>query len=205
MANSRVDRPFVIGVTGNIACGKSAVVAMLSELGADTIDSDVIYHHLIEPGKPLWKALKDHFGDGIIAGDRTIDRQALSRIVFSNPRALRELDALTHPSVVTAVMTELAASPAAIVAIDAVKLVESGMARLCDAVWLVECSPEMQLERLMKRNGLRREDALRRIAAQPPIESKRSLASEIIDNSGTPGETRRLVNLAWSRLPILPI
>ena len=198
-------RPFVIGVTGNIACGKSAVVEMLAELGATAIDSDRVYHALIEPGQPLWNALRDHFGESIVSEEGTIDRRALSTIVFSNPEQLASLDALTHPAVVQAIQRLITTSDANVVAVDAVKLVESGMAALCDAVWLVECSPDTQLRRLMARNGFSEEEARRRISAQPDLVAKRQIADEIIDNSGSLEETRRQVDVAWARLPILPI
>ena len=178
---------------------------MLSDLGAETIDSDVIYHHLIEPEQPLWQALTQHFGRGIVASNGTIDRRALGRIVFSDPGALRELDELTHPTVIQAVLEAIKHSSATIFVIDAVKLIESGMARWCDAVWLIECPSEIQLDRLMKRNGLTHAEALQRIAAQPPLESKRLIANEIIDNGGTIAKTERQVAAAWARLPILSI
>ncbi len=178
---------------------------MLAELGAAAIDSDRVYHALIEPGQPLWNALRNHFGESIVSEEGTIDRRALSTIVFSNPEQLAALDALTHPAVVQAIQLLITTSDANVVAVDAVKLVESGMAALCDAVWLVECSPDTQLRRLMARNGFSEEEARRRISAQPDRVAKRQIADEIIDNSGSLEETRRQVDVAWARLPILPI
>lgn len=195
----------MIGVTGNIACGKSAVVEMLAEMGATAIDADRVYHELIQPGQILWSALCDHFGPSIVSLDGTINRRALSQIVFSDPVQLAALDALTHPAVVQAIQRAIATSDTRIVAVDAVKLVESGMATLCDAVWLVECSPAIQLQRLMTRNGFTEKEARRRISAQPDLVAKRLIANEIIENSGSLEETRRQVDAAWSRLPILPV
>jgi dephospho-CoA kinase len=197
-------RPFVIGVTGDIACGKSAVLAMLDDLGAETIDADLIYHQLIEPGTPLWSELKRHFGEKIIAVDGTIDRRVLSSIVFSNAAELAEVDRITHPAVVEAVKGVINASESAIVAVDAVKLVESGMAGYCDQVWLVVCSSETQIERLISRNGIRREDALRRIASLGNRAFLNDHADVVIENNGTHAETRSKVEAAWRELPILP-
>jgi dephospho-CoA kinase len=193
-------RPIVVGVTGNIACGKSTVTRMLGELGADLVDADAVYHDLIAPERPLWHALRAHFGDDILADDRTIDRRALGRIVFADPGALAELDRITHPAVIDAVRDLVARCRSDVVAVDAVKLVESGMARACTSVWLVTCDSEQQFARLMARNGLSRDEANRRIAAQPPLGPKLDLADEVIDNSGDRDQTRFQVVAAWNRL-----
>lgn len=195
---------FVIGVTGNIACGKSLILTLLADLGAATIDADSVYHDLIRPGLPLWTQLKRRFGENVVGSDGQIDRRALGAIVFTDAAALADLDALTHPAVIAEIKRRLAASSAAVTAVDAVKLYESGMDEICDQVWLVTCSPEAQLKRLMERNSLSRDDAQRRMDAQPPIESKRLRASLVIDNSGTREDTARQVRQAWSRRPILP-
>lgn len=197
------NRPFVIGVTGAIATGKSTVLAMLAELGADTIDADRLYHELIAPGTPLNTALADRFGAGIVAPDGTIDRRALGVIVFSDPTALQDLDRITHPAVISAARDRIASSAAAVVAIDAVKLVESGMDALCDRVWVVTCDDASQLARLQARNALSIDEARRRIAAQPPLEPKLARADLVIDNSGDRESTRAQVAVAWARLPIL--
>lgn len=199
-------RPFVIGVTGNIACGKSLVMTYLAELGAETIDADKVYHRLIEPHMPLWLALRERFGKAIIRDDETIDRAALGKIVFSDPLALADLDALTHPEVVVEIRTMIATSTAKVTAVDAVKLIESGLDRDCDAVWVVVCDPDVAIERLMKRNGLSHSDAAARVAAQPDIAPKRAIADAIIDNSGSRESTHEQVTLAWFglRLPSGP-
>jgi dephospho-CoA kinase len=195
-------RPFVLGVTGDIACGKSTVLAMLAERGAMTIDADAVYHALIAPGQPLWRALRERYGAEILAPDGGIDRRALGRIVFADPAALADLDALTHPAVVAAVRERIAVADAAVVAVDAVKLVESGLADACDRVWLVTCAPEQQVARLMARNGLSREEAERRVAAQPPLGPKLARADTIIANGGTLGETQAQVEAAWDSLQL---
>lgn len=194
-------RPYLLGVTGNIACGKSTVMQRLRELGAETLDADAIYHQLIEPGKPLWHALRDAFGEEIIFGDGTINRRALGQIVFSDPAKLAELDRLTHPAVRIATRQQIEASTRQVVAVDAVKLIESGSAKDYDQVWLVVCEPRVQVERLMARNGLSRTDAELRVNAQPPIEQKRHLVDAVIDNSGTVEAIRQEIDRLWANLP----
>lgn len=193
-------RPLVIGITGNIACGKSTVLRWLAEWGAKTIDADQIYHELIAPGAPLARAIIAHFGPEIATPDGGIDRRALGALVFANPQALADLERLTHPVIVARIQDLIASTDAAIVAIDAVKLLESNLARLCDATWLVVCDPAVQLERLMARNKLTREAALERLRAQPDPRPKMSLVDAVIDNSGSLSETRRQVLEAWDRV-----
>lgn len=201
----RVGRPYVIGVTGNIACGKSTVLRALGRLGAETIDADIVYHELIAAGRPLNQALVDAFGPTVRSADGAIDRRALGKIVFSDPAALSNLDRLTHPAVRAAVLDRIAASRAAVVAVDAVKLVESGFAEFCDDVWVVICKPEQQRERLMRRNGLSAEEAARRISAQPALEPKLARANAVIDNSGDEAETVTQVEQRWRQRAILQI
>jgi dephospho-CoA kinase len=201
----RSSRPFVIGVTGNIACGKSTVLQVLARLGALAIDTDLVYHALIAPGEPLNQALVDAFGPAIRSANGEIDRRALGALVFSDPAALANLDRLTHPAVRAAVMERIATCTSAVVAVDAVKLVESGFADFCDEVWVVTCEPEQQRARLMRRNGLSAEEAVRRIAAQPPLAPKLARATAVIDNRGREADTAAQVEQRWRQLPILHV
>ena len=189
--------PFVIGLTGNIACGKSTVVAALVDKGADAIDADTVYHELIAPGSELWRTLATRFGESIVGDDRHIDRRRLGTIVFADARALADLDRLTHPAVVAEIQRRLAGLRGGVVVVDAVKLIESGLDACCDQVWLVLCTPEQQVERLMARNNLSEGDARSRVDLQPDIESKFRRADVIIDNSGTLADTARQVDRAW--------
>jgi dephospho-CoA kinase len=200
-----VTRPTVIGVTGNIASGKSAVLAMLADLGAETFDADRVYHQLIAPEQPLNQALRTAFGPEIARADGTIDRAALGRIVFSDPAALARLDAVTHPAVMTELLARIAASRAPVVAIDAIKLVEGGLARHCDVVWFVTVDRETQIERLIRRNGITHDDAIRRIDAIGPREDLAARADAVIDNSGSLETTRAQVERLWREYATLPI
>lgn len=196
------DRPFRLGVTGGIASGKSTVMARLAELGAETIDADLVYHGLIAPGEPLHAALVDRWGDRIVATDGSIDRRALGSIVFSDPHELKALDALTHPAIRGAIDERYNASPADVVAIDAVKLIESGHADRCDAVWIVVADPETQVRRLMERRGLSESDARRRVEAQLMTPEKLARADVALDNTGSIEALRAEVEAAWAELPI---
>jgi dephospho-CoA kinase len=191
---------FVLGVTGNIASGKSTVVKRLVEHGATAIDADLVYRELVGPGQPLLAILADHFGEGIVAADGSLDRAALGAIVFSDPEKLKELDALTHPAVIAEIDRRVDAIDHGIVVIDAVKLIESGHADHCDAVWVVTIDTEVQVTRLQKRNRLSVLEARRRVDAQPPMGPKLARADRVIDNSGDIDETLAQVDAGWREI-----
>lgn len=190
----------VLGVTGNIATGKSTVVGILRGLGAHHIDADLVYRDLVAPGQPLLQRLVDHFGKGIIAADGSLDRKALGAIVFTDPKRLKELDELTHPAVIAETDRWADAIREGVIVMDAVKLIESGHADVCDEVWLVTAPEEMQVRRIMNRNDVDAEEARRRVAAQPPLEPKLERADVVIDNSGTLDELRSQVLDEWNRM-----
>jgi dephospho-CoA kinase len=196
--------PYLLGLTGNIACGKSTVLSQLAELGAETIDADRVVHELLAPGEPVAAAIGDTFGPGVLTPEGAVDRRALGALVFADPAALARLEALTHPAVRERIAARVAAAAergAPTVVLDAIKLIEGGLADRCDAVWVVTCRPEQQLARLMARNGFGEEEARRRIAAQPPQAAKVARADLVIDNSGTIEATRAQVAVAWGRVP----
>jgi dephospho-CoA kinase len=187
-------------VTGPIGCGKSQVARWLARLGAVTVDADRIAREVTAPGTPLHDAIITRFGPSIVAEDGTLDRAALGRLVFADPTALRALEALVHPAVrprILGVVADAEAAGAPAVVIEAIKLVEGGLAALCDEVWLVTCDPAVQRERLVAR-GTPEADADQRIAVQAGlVERLRPSATRVIDTSGTVGETRALVERAF--------
>ncbi len=193
-------RKFVLGVTGNIASGKSTVVNRHDEHGAIAFDADLVYRELVGPGQPLLASLADHFGEHIVAPDGSLDRAALGTIVFSDPEKLRELDALTHPAVIAEIDRRVAEMHEGVIVIDAVKLIESGHADHCDSVWVVTTDTEAQVQRLAKRNRLSPLEARRRVEAQPPMAAKLARADRVIDNSGTIEDTMTQVDAGWREI-----
>ncbi len=193
-------RPVVIGLTGNIACGKSTVARMLAEKGACVIDADAIAHEVIRKGTPAYDAVLRRFGPGILGPEGEIDRRRLGEIVFRDSVALRDLEAIVHPAVLAEIQRRiLACSEAPAIVVEAIKLIESGFARACDALWVVTCPEAEQVRRLMRERGFTEEEARVRIRAQPPQEEKIRQADVVIDNGGDLEATRRQVEAAWRR------
>lgn len=197
---SGTDR-FVIGITGNIACGKSLVLSTLRELGALTIDADRVAHSVMEKGTPAWREIVSHFGDQIVGEDGQIDRRRLGAIVFADPVELAALEGIVYPATIASIQQMIREAGTLVVALDAIKLFEAGLDKECDEVWTVTCEPEQQLERLMQRNHFSREDALTRINAQSPQEDKVRRSQRVIDNSGSRDATIEQVRAAWNSLP----
>src|SRR5437660_3828972 len=193
--------PRIIGLTGNIACGKTAVGHMLLELGAERyIDADAVVHKLYQAGQPIALQVAETFGHAVITSEGSVDRKALGALVFQDSEAMQRLEAIVHPAVGVALASELAkVSPSGIVIIDAVKLLEGGSGKLCQSKWMVICPQELEYERLITRNNLNPEEAWARIKAQPFVDEKLSLVDEVIDNSGSLDETRRQVVAAYER------
>lgn len=192
----------LIGITGNIACGKSLVTSMLEELGAETVDADRVAHELMAPGSEVLAAIADRFGPGVLNDDGSLNRPALGKIVFSDPTALEDLERITHPPTVAEILRRAKQSDAPVFVIDAIKLFEAGLADHCDENWTVYCDPNVQIQRLIQRNGFSEDEARRRIDAQPPQDEKRARADRVIDNSGEVDETRRQVERAWASLSV---
>ena len=185
-----------IGITGPIGCGKSQVVRWLSELGVHVVDADREARAVTSPGHPTHDLVLRRFGSAVAAPDGSLDRMALGRIVFSDPELLRELESIVHPAVrpriLAAIETaEEAGAPA--VVIEAIKLVEGGLATMCDEVWLVTCDPAEQRARLVAR-GTSPDDADQRMAAQAGLAARLApVATRILDTSGSEAGTRALV------------
>jgi dephospho-CoA kinase len=195
-----VDR-YLIGLTGNIATGKSAVARMLADLGARAIDADRVAHEVMQHGTPTWQAVIDTFGPTILAPGGEIDRQRLGEIVFADPEALRKLEAIVHPAVGLAVSEAIATATECVVVVEAIKLIEAGMHRAYHALWVTACPPEVQVARLTSLRGLSEAEAWLRVKAQPPQAEKVALADVVIDTSGTLDDTRRQVLVAWEAIP----
>jgi dephospho-CoA kinase len=193
--------PRIIGITGNIACGKTAVGQMLLEMGAERyIDADAVVHKLYQSGQAIAVKVAETFGPGVVAANGDVDRKALGTIVFQDSAAMRRLEEIVHPAVSRALADELArVSPTGIVVIDAVKLLEGGAGKFCQSKWMVICPQELEYERLVARNNLNPEEAWARIKAQSSVDERLPLVDEVIDNSGSLEDTRRQVAAAYER------
>ncbi|MBI2764147.1 MAG: dephospho-CoA kinase [Chloroflexi bacterium] len=189
-----------IGLTGPIACGKSTVAAWLRDLGADVIDADAIARRVVEPGTQGLRDVLVAFGDRVRAEDGGLDRAALAEIVFQDPAQLDRLEHIIHPAVRPRILdaidaAERMAAPA--VVIEAIKLVEGGLAELCDEVWLVVCRPEEQRARLIGR-GASAADAAARLSSQGAVRTRlEPFATRVIETSGPIGDARQLVEDAY--------
>jgi dephospho-CoA kinase len=190
----------LIGLTGNIATGKSTVARMLADLGAEAIDADRVTRAVMRAGTPVHAAIVEAFGPKVLAAGGEINRQRLGEIVFADPAALARLEAIVHPATIAAIDRRVAASPAEVIVVEAIKLIEAGMADGCDAVWVTTCRPEQQIDRIMSTRDLSRAEAQRRVQAQPPQAEKIARADVVIDTSGTLAQTQRQVREAWARL-----
>jgi dephospho-CoA kinase len=198
-AISRMSRTVRIGITGPIGCGKSQVAHWLTERGAVVIDADVVARQVTAPGTPGHAAVLRRFGAVVTAPDGTLDRKALGRIVFADAAALRALEAIVHPEVrprILAAIEEAEAAMAPAVVLEAIKLVEGGLAGLLDEVWLISCDAASQRARLRSR-GMGDEDAAQRSAAQAGmVERLMNEATRVLDTSGSEEATKALVESA---------
>jgi len=190
--------PYRIGLTGNIATGKSTVGWMLVALGAEMIDADKVAHTVIAPDGSAYGGIVEAFGPTILDSEGAIDRRALGRIVFADPAALKHLEALTHPAVIAEVNRRIARSTAPVVVVEAIKLLESGMAEDYDAVWVTTCSRATQIERLVEGRELSREHALKRMRVQSPQDEKIVHADVVICTEVSLSETQAQVEAAWA-------
>lgn len=205
--NARFAHLYLIGLTGNIGCGKSTVVALLAERGAQVLDADQVTRQVMAVGQPAYRQIVAAFGPTILqTPDGPIDRPALGRIVFGDVPRLRLLESIVHPATRSAILAWLSERNAeaanrprrAPAVVDAIRLIEAGYPALCDAVWVVTCDEREQLRRLVEQRGMSEADARQRIAAQPPQREKVAAADVVIDNSGALEQTARQVAEAWA-------
>ncbi|MEO7572030.1 MAG: dephospho-CoA kinase [Acidimicrobiales bacterium] len=191
----------LIGLTGGIGSGKSTVSVLLSGRGAVVIDADAITRDLQRPGTVVFAQMVERFGPGVVAADGTLDRQAVADVVFNDADALRDLGAIVHPAVGVEIAERLAAEQGSdhLVVLDVPLLVESGRHDMA-AVVVVDVDPELALERLVERRGMRAEDVRARMANQASREDRLARADLVIDNSGTPEDLAAQVEAIWPRL-----
>ena len=194
------ERPILIGLTGNIATGKSLVAQMLAELGAFVIDADGVAHEVMAPDGPAYDTVIGAFGRDILAPDGTIDRGKLGQIVFRDPKALQRLEAAVHPATIAEVTLRILQATEPVVVVEAIKLIEAGMHRAYDALWVLTAPRSLQIERLVNERGLAEKAAALRVDAQPPQEDKAAVADLVIVNDSSMQALREKVQAAWAEI-----
>ncbi|MCF8566215.1 dephospho-CoA kinase [Alicyclobacillus tolerans] len=194
----------IVGLTGGIATGKSTVTNMLRELDAYVVDADEWARRVVEPGAEALTEIAQEFGETVLNPDGTLNRAALGEVVFTDVSARQRLNAITHPRIRNGMLQEtmefVKSSPNMPIVWDVPLLFEGETKNLVDLTVLVYATPQLQLTRLMERNGYSLKEAKARIAAQMPIDEKRQFADYIIDNSGTQSETKEQVQKLWTTL-----
>ena len=191
---------YVIGLTGNIATGKSLVRKMLEHLGAFGIDADALSHRTIASGAPGFQPVLEAFGEGILDSSGEIERSKLAQIVFSDNDALARLELIIHPLVRDAIDALINRSEHKVVVLEAIKLIESGLVRKCDCLWVSTAPKKLQLARLIKNRGLNETNAAQRIELQPPQNDKIAAADIVIYNDDSLENTWSQVRKAWLEL-----
>jgi dephospho-CoA kinase len=188
---------YVIGLTGNIAVGKSVVRQMLQHLGAYTIDADSLAHQAMMPGAPAYKTVVSTFGQMIVGEDGRINRAALGNIVFGNPQALKKLEELTHPVVRQAINALIKRSKQRVVVIEAIKLLDGDLHEMVDTVWVVNADPKTQYKRLIEKRKMNEQQAKQRMLSQGKQADKIAKANVVVQNNGNVEETWKQVQAQW--------
>ncbi|NTV29906.1 MAG: dephospho-CoA kinase [Candidatus Omnitrophica bacterium] len=188
-----------VGVTGSFGSGKSTVAAMFRRRGALVIDADAIVHRLLAGHAGCRRKVVAAFGRGVFAEGR-IDRKKLAGVVFSDPRALRQLEKILHPLAWRETEKALRRAKERLVVVDAPLLIEAGWHKKVDAVLVVRTRSSLQVDRVKTRTGLSRAEVVRRIGRQLPIRTKLKYADFVVDNSGTKNDTNRQVGIIWKNL-----
>ncbi len=191
---------FVIGLTGNIATGKSVVRKMLEHLGAYGIDADALAHRAIASDAPGYQPVVETFGTWILGPDRQIDRGRLGRIVFADPQALAALEAIIHPLVRQAIDALVRRTRQNVIVIEAIKLLEGPLKAACDTIFVTYAPAEVQVARLVQKRGLSVEVARQRVNSQPSQDEKLAVANVVIRNTASYEHTWRQVVAAWQAL-----
>jgi dephospho-CoA kinase len=191
---------FVIGLTGNIATGKSVVRRMLEHLGAYTIDADALTHRAYARGAPGYQQVVDNFGKWLVNKDGEIDRSKLGNLVFNNPDAMSQLESIVHPLVRQATEILIKRSIQPVIVIEAIKLLEGDLRKVCDSIWVTNAPEDIQVERLMRKRGMSREQAIERISMQSAQSAKVAVANIVITNTGSYDALWKQVSAAWKEI-----
>lgn len=207
MSAPRIDSPFTVALTGGIASGKTLVSDEFKNLGTAVVDTDVIAHEIVEPGKPALLEISDAFGEGIIDENGKLKRTKLRELIFTDPPARGILESILHPKIRAKVSHDIATIKQDYCILVIPLLVERGNYPDVDRVLLVDVDPEIQITRLMARDNCSRQQAEQALASQANREDRLSIADDVLDNSGSPGAIvaevlqlhQKYINLAQKR------
>lgn len=191
---------YIIGLTGNIATGKSVVRRMLEHLGAYTINADALAHRAIAKDAPGYKPVLETFGKWILDSNEQINRSKLGGVVFRDPEALSKLEDIVHPLVEQAIELLVRRASQGVVVIEAIKLLESQLHTVCDSIWVTYAPEDVQIERLVRKRGLDRDEALSRIHSQGSQSEKIERANTVIRNTGSYDELWKQITAAWKQV-----
>ena len=197
---------WILGITGGVGCGKSAVLDILEkEYGAYVIQADIVAHELMEPGQTSYQAIVEHFGQGILAENGRIDRKALGAIVFADEESLVVLNSLTHPAVKAEIRRRIEESQNRFIVIEAALLLEDHYDEICDEIWYIYADKEVRFQRLAASRGYTREKSQSMMDNQMSEEELRRRCQAVIDNSGTLEETKAALDVMLrDRSPMYP-
>lgn len=190
----------IVGLTGNIATGKSTVMALAAARGALTIDADKVVHQLLADDAAVKAAVRATFSDAVFDEKGQIMRKRLGRVVFQDREQLEKLENILHPAVRRSIVGQLEATTATICIVEAIKLLEGALKALCTQIWVTHCSQFTQVERLKKYRGMTKEDAQMRVMAQGSAEAKIAQADVVIDTNGEQSATQAQFAQAWRNL-----
>ncbi len=198
----------IVGLTGGIVSGKNTVAKMFKDLGAKIVDADELGHKVILPHKPAWEKIIKLFGKDLLKEDLKIDRKKLGRIVFNNQKLLKKLNEITHPEIIKLIRKEISLvknktlknRKEKILIINAALIYEAKIDNLMDKIIVVYIDKTEQIKRLVKRDNLSAEEALKRIESQTPLKEKVEMADYVIDNSNSLDKTREQVETIWQNL-----
>lgn len=195
---------YIIGLTGNIGTGKTVVRRMLEHLGAYTIDADALSHRAIAKGAPGYQPVLEIFGKWILDPDGEINRRKLGDLVFRDPTALSELEEIVHPLIKRAVDVLVKRANQQVIVIEAIKLLEGDLRKICDSIWVTYAPQVVQIERITRKRNISRDEALQRINAQTPQNEKISAANVVIRNIGSYDDLWNQVSQAWKKIAPAP-
>ncbi len=190
-------KKIIIGLTGNIATGKSTIMQLAAEKGATTIDADKVGHGVLRM-ETVKQQIRTTFGDAVFDANGDVIRPALGRIVFADPEALKQLEAITHPAIWSDIARRVRESDSTVVVIESIKLLEGPMKQVCERIWVTTCSAETQIARLLEFRNMDAADARQRVTAQAPQAAKIAQADAVFDTNGTMEETIAQFNAEWT-------